>query len=127
MKPADCYDTTYTTRNWGRADRIRPAITVKRAREIFAVAEMKMNTAKRATVNKGLTVGQAFEILSKVVTPEMSDEAVLHSLVSRNIVREFGRFLDSPREKRIKSLMQDGGYNRGEATALADDGGFAKF
>lgn len=40
-----------------------------------------------------LTVGQAYEILSKAIDPEMLDNKVLHSLVSRNIVREFGAFL----------------------------------
>ncbi len=122
MKASECYDATYASRNWGRHDRIRPAITAKRAREIFAAAESKMDPGKRATVNKGITVGQAFEILSNAVTLETPETEVLHSLVSRNIVREFGKFLDSPRTKQIKSLMEDSGYGRAEATALVDGG-----
>jgi hypothetical protein len=123
MKLADCYDTTYTSHNWGRPDRIRPAITAKRAREIFAAAEYKMDASKLATVNKSITVGQAFEILSKAASPEIPDETALHSLVSRNIVREFGKFLDSPKTKRIKSLMEDSGYSRADATILANEDG----
>ncbi len=122
MKLSDCYDTTYTTHNWGRGDRIRPAITAKRAREIFAAAESKMDGSKRATVNKSITVEQAFGILSKAVSPDTPDATPLHSLVSRNIVREFGKFLDSPRAKEIKSLMEDSGYSRSEAKDLADAG-----
>ncbi len=122
MKITDCYDSTYTTNRYGLRPIIRPAITAKRAREIFSAAQSRMDERKLATVNKSLTVGQAFEILSKAVTPETPDEEVLHSLVSRNIVREFGKFLESPRDKQIKSLMEDSGYSRSEATALADGG-----
>ncbi len=122
MKLAECYDTTYTTHNWGRSDRIRPAITAKRAREIFRAAESNMDPSRLATVNKSMTVGQAFEILSKAVTPEMPDGAALHSLVSRNIVREFGKFLDYPKAKQIKSLMEDSGYSRADARILAEEG-----
>ncbi len=96
MKQSKCYDASYVTRNWGRADKVRPAITAKRAREIFAAAQAKMESIRPyrcATVNNSITIAQAFEILSKAVTPETPDETVLHSLVSRNIVREFGKFL----------------------------------
>jgi hypothetical protein len=130
MKQSDCYDASYTTSNLGRADRIRPAITAKRAREIFAAAQSKMDPNKRATINKGLTVGQAFEILSKAVTTETPDGTALHSLVSRNIVREFGKFLPDSfadsiartRSQQINSMVEDSGYTRAEATALVDGG-----
>jgi len=81
-----------------------------------------MDPSKLATVNKGITVGKAFEILSKAVTPDTPDETALHSLVSRNIVREFGKFLDSPLTKRVNSLIEDSGYSRADATALAKEG-----
>jgi S-adenosylmethionine synthetase len=122
VKLSDCYDTTYTIRGFGRADKIRPAITAKRAREIFAAAERKMDPTKLSTLNKSLTVGKAFEVLSQAITSEMPDETALHSLISRNIVREFGKFLDSPKAKQIKSLMEDSGYTRSEAKILADAG-----
>ena len=133
MKQSKCYDASYVTRNWGRADKVRPAITAKRAREIFAAAQAKMESIRPyrcATVNKSITIAQAFEILSKAVTPETPDETVLHSLVSRNIVREFGKFLpdsfvDAParsRARQIKSLVEDSGYTHSEAVALVDGG-----
>ena len=63
-------------------------------------------------------------------TPEITDETVLHSLVSRNIVREFGRFLPESyggsivktRAQQIKSLVEDSGYTKAEATILVDGG-----
>ena len=130
MKLSDCYDASYASHRWGRPDRVRPAITAKRAREIFEAAESKMDPDKRARVNKSMTVGHAFEILSKAVTLQTPDETVLHSLVSRNIVREFGKFLPDSfvgavvktRAQQIKSLMEDSGYSRAEATALANEG-----
>jgi len=104
MKTSECFDTTYTVQRCGRPWATRPAITAKRAREIFAAAESKMDPSKLATLNKSLTVGHAFEILSKAVTPDMADETALHSLVSRNIVREFGKFLNSPRTREHAGL-----------------------
>jgi hypothetical protein len=93
MKAKDCYDAEYENKRWDRPSIFRPAITARRARQIFAAAESKMDAFRPATVNKILTVGQAYGILVAAVTDEMSDETVLHSLVSRNIVREFGKFL----------------------------------
>lgn len=95
MTQFKCYDASYVTHIWGRPDRVHPAITAKRAREILAAAQSKMASiqSRCATVNKNITIAQAFEILSKAVTPEIPDETVLHSLISQNIVREFGKFL----------------------------------
>ncbi len=93
MKLSECYDSEYASHGWGRSVRFRPAITAKRARQIFDAARAKMNPNKRGRINKGLTVGQSFEILSGAITADTPDEMVLDSLISRNIVREFGAFL----------------------------------
>ena len=69
-----------------------------------------MDPSKIATVNKGITVGKAFEILSKSVTSDTPDGTALHSLVSRNIVREFGKFLDSPRKQLTQKEVAYDGY-----------------
>jgi hypothetical protein len=92
VKASDLYNTTFTSVVYGRT-KIRPAITAKVARNIFEAAKLKMNTNAPCKINPSLTNQKCYDVLSAAITPEMADETVLHSLISRNIVRAFGRFL----------------------------------
>lgn len=95
MKQADMYDSTFTTSRYDRRDIVRPAITAGRARAILAAARTWMDPGCMSKINPSLTNEQAFGILAAAVTEEMLESHVLHSLVSRNIVKTFGRFYAS--------------------------------
>jgi hypothetical protein len=92
MKLADLYDSQYTTRSVYRGDKTRPAITVQRAKDIFAAAKFRMNPHQPCKINASLTNEHAFDILVKAIDGKGELET-LDSLISRNIVRTFGHFL----------------------------------
>ena len=92
MKLADLYDSEYTTRSVYRGDRTRPAITVARAKEIFAAAKFRMNPHQPSKINPSILNDHAYEILYRAIDGKGELET-LDSLISRNIVRTFGHFM----------------------------------
>jgi hypothetical protein len=92
MRLSDLYDSTFTTISVYKPSRTRPAITVQRAKDIFAAAKFRMNAHSPCAINKSLTNEQAYDILIKAIDGKGELET-LDSLISRNIVRSFGRFM----------------------------------
>lgn len=95
MKQRDCYDASvskYARNSWRKIH--KPAITVKRAREILLAARAKIKDMSAPNHrNRGLSHEQAIEILSHGIGPSVPESEILAPLYSGNIVRSYGRYL----------------------------------
>jgi hypothetical protein len=92
MRLSELYDSTFTTNSVYRPIRTKPAITVQRAKDIFAAAKFRMNLHDPCAINKSLTNEHALQILERAIDGKGELET-LDAMTSRNIVRSFGRFM----------------------------------